>query len=138
MAVYVDDLNIRADVPDGGRVVRGRWSHLFADTETELRAFATRIGQEGDYRFLHKTEDGGYVYEYDRPTAPHDQVKAAAAALGWPRTAADLRSGNFAAVFTERHDLPAAWAEITGKTQNAESRLFTIYLGADGRITAIK
>ena len=44
MAVYVDDMNIRAGVPDGGRVVRGRWSHLFADTETELRAFAQRIG----------------------------------------------------------------------------------------------
>ena len=44
MAVYVDDMNIRADVPDGGRVVRSRWSHLFADTETELRAFATKIG----------------------------------------------------------------------------------------------
>jgi hypothetical protein len=44
MAVYVDDLNIQAHVPDGGRVVRGRWSHLFADTEDELRAFATKIG----------------------------------------------------------------------------------------------
>ncbi len=44
MAVYVDDMNIRADVPDGGRVVRGRWSHLFADTEPELRAFAQKIG----------------------------------------------------------------------------------------------
>jgi len=44
MAVYVDDVNIRAEVPDGARVARGRWSHLFADTETELRAFAHRIG----------------------------------------------------------------------------------------------
>jgi hypothetical protein len=44
MAVYVDDLNIRADVPGSGRVLRGRWSHLFADTEAELRAFAARIG----------------------------------------------------------------------------------------------
>ncbi len=44
MAVYVDDLNVRADVPDGARTVRGRWSHLFADTEEELRAFAAKIG----------------------------------------------------------------------------------------------
>ena len=44
MAVYVDDLCLRADVPDGAKVVRGRWSHLFADTEDELRAFGTSIG----------------------------------------------------------------------------------------------
>jgi Protein of unknown function (DUF4031)/Bifunctional DNA primase/polymerase, N-terminal len=44
MAVYVDDLNVRTDVPDGATVVRGRWSYLFADTEDELRAFATKIG----------------------------------------------------------------------------------------------
>jgi hypothetical protein len=44
VAVYVDDLSLRADVPDGARVVRGRWSHLFADTEDELRAFGASIG----------------------------------------------------------------------------------------------
>src|SRR5260370_42017136 len=44
MAVYVDDLNLRADVPDGAKTVHGRWSHLFADTENELRAFAMKIG----------------------------------------------------------------------------------------------
>jgi hypothetical protein len=44
MAVYVDDLGICADVPDDGTVVRGRWSHLFADTEDGLRAFAATIG----------------------------------------------------------------------------------------------
>ena len=49
MAVYVDDMNLRADVPDGGTVVRGRWSHLFADTEDELRAFAAKIGLNQDW-----------------------------------------------------------------------------------------
>lgn len=44
MAIYIDDMNLRADVPDGARSVRGRWSHLFANTEDELRAFAKRIG----------------------------------------------------------------------------------------------
>jgi hypothetical protein len=44
MAVYVDDMNLRADVPNGHTVVRGKWSHLFADTEAELRAFAKKIG----------------------------------------------------------------------------------------------
>ena len=44
MAVYVDDAGLQAEVPDSARAVRGRWSHLFADTEAELRAFAASIG----------------------------------------------------------------------------------------------
>src|SRR5207247_331110 len=40
-------------------------------------SFATRVGQNGEYHFLHKTADGGYVYEYDRPEHAHDQVKGA-------------------------------------------------------------
>jgi hypothetical protein len=44
MAVYVDDMNLRAEVPDGDHAVGGRWSHLYADTEAELRAFAKQLG----------------------------------------------------------------------------------------------
>lgn len=40
MTVYVDDFRATATV---GRI-RGRWSHLVADTEAELHAFAERIG----------------------------------------------------------------------------------------------
>jgi len=40
MSVYVDDARIVAQV---GRL-RGRWSHLTADTRTELDAFAARLG----------------------------------------------------------------------------------------------
>jgi hypothetical protein len=40
MAVYVDNARIPANV--GG--VRGRWSHLTADTMEELGKFAARIG----------------------------------------------------------------------------------------------
>lgn len=43
MAVYVDDALIPADVPNGPRVHRSRWSHLVADTPRELHDFATRI-----------------------------------------------------------------------------------------------
>src|SRR5258708_25654701 len=49
MAVYVDDMNLRADVPGGDHVVRGRWSHLFADTEAELKAFARKIGLKPEW-----------------------------------------------------------------------------------------
>jgi len=44
MTVYVDDLQLAAAVPNGARVVSGRWSHLLADTGPELDAFAARLG----------------------------------------------------------------------------------------------
>ena len=44
MTVYVDNAGIRADVPNGGRVVRGVWCHMTADTTDELVAMARRIG----------------------------------------------------------------------------------------------
>ena len=40
MTVYVDDIRIPARV--GG--LYGRWSHLIADTQEELHAFADRLG----------------------------------------------------------------------------------------------
>jgi hypothetical protein len=43
MGVYVDDMNLQADVPNGDQAVRGKWSHLFADTPEELKAFAQKI-----------------------------------------------------------------------------------------------
>jgi len=44
MTVYVDNVNIRADVPNGGRMVRAVWCHMTADTREELDAMADRIG----------------------------------------------------------------------------------------------
>jgi hypothetical protein len=42
MTVYVD--NMRARVPVVGTLRNCRWSHLIADTEEELHAFAARLG----------------------------------------------------------------------------------------------
>lgn len=44
MAVYVDNVAIKADVPNGGRTVRAAWCHMTADTTEELNAMADRIG----------------------------------------------------------------------------------------------
>lgn len=44
MTVYVDDMLAEAVVPNRGRMVRGRWCHMFADTREELDAMARRIG----------------------------------------------------------------------------------------------
>jgi hypothetical protein len=44
MAVYVDDVQLPADAGNNGRTVKGRWSHLFADTSAELEDFARTLG----------------------------------------------------------------------------------------------
>jgi hypothetical protein len=100
--------------------------------------FALRVGQDGDYHFVQKTVDGGYVYEYDRPTKPHDKVQGALGALGVTGTSRDLRRGDLGAAFSERHDLGAAWAEITGETQSAKSSVFTFYMDGRGKVAAVK
>lgn len=49
MTVYVDDFLIQADVPNNGRIVRGKWSHMYADSREELEAFATRLGLKKEW-----------------------------------------------------------------------------------------
>jgi hypothetical protein len=57
MTVYVDDMNLRADVPNGRNVVRGKWSHLYADSEAELREFAAMLGLRPEW-IQHPGETG--------------------------------------------------------------------------------
>jgi Protein of unknown function (DUF4031) len=49
VAVYVDDASISARVPNGRAVHDSRWSHLFADTQQELHAFAAKLGLRRSY-----------------------------------------------------------------------------------------
>jgi len=102
------------------------------------QTFATQIGQNGHYRFVQKTRDGGYVYEYDRELQPHDEMAGAVIALGLPKTSLDLRNGDLAAAWNERHDFGAAWAEITGQTQRDHSQMYTFYIDGDGKVSAVK
>ena len=44
MSVFVDDMLREATVRNGTHLVRGRWSHLMADTSPELLTFAVRLG----------------------------------------------------------------------------------------------
>jgi hypothetical protein len=126
--------------------VHGTFACFNSDMQTGLqsigissdRAFAERVGTSGDYHYVNKTADGGYVYEYDRPLKPHDRVRGALAALAVTRTAADVRRGDLRAALGERPNLGAAWAEITGATQNEKSTVFTFYLDGNGKITAVK
>lgn len=44
--IYVDDMLLRADVPNGRRQVRGKWCHMFGDSldPAELHELAAKIG----------------------------------------------------------------------------------------------
>jgi hypothetical protein len=126
--------------------VSGSYDCFDADLQTGLqsvgidsdKAFADKVGINGEYRFVQKTNDGGYTYEYDHPMRPHDKVKGAIVALGLPSTQRDLRQGDIPAAISERHDLGAAWAELTGQTQGDKSQVFTFYIDGGGKITAVK
>jgi hypothetical protein len=85
------------------------------DTDQE---FASRIAKSGSYHYLHKTEDGGYVYEYDRNMTPHNQLQGAIDAL-------------------KRRDVVAAWSEITGASQHPTSKVYTLYFNSQGKVAAV-
>lgn len=102
------------------------------------QAFAVRVGQNGEYHFVRKTADGGYVYEYDRPRSPHDRIKGTFAMLGLPTIAADLRRGDLNGAWSQPNDFRKAWSEITGQSQNEASELFTFYIDGNGKIMVVK
>src|SRR5260370_18589497 len=80
MAVYVDDMNLQADVPDGRRAVRARWNHLFADTEEELRAFAAKIELKAEWI----QDPGGRHAHFDVTAGKRQQAIAdSAKAVTW-------------------------------------------------------
>lgn len=76
VTVYVDDSRIPATV---GRI-RGRWSHLFADSRDELHAFAQAIGLQ---RAWFQDDEAG-LWHYDVTESKRRQaVRAGARAVTW-------------------------------------------------------
>lgn len=126
--------------------VRGTYQCFDADEQAGLQSigvdsdtsFAALVGQTGEYHYLHKTADGGYVYEYDRPRSPHDRVQGALAKLGVPMIASAVSRGDLGAAWRVPNDLPSAWSEVTGASQNERSELFTFYMDGDGKINTVK
>lgn len=102
------------------------------------KEFAVRVGQNGEYHFVRKTADGGYVYEFDRPRSPHDRFKGAFDMLGLPTIAADLRRGDLGGAWSAPNDFRKAWSEITGQSQNEASEVFTFYMDGNGKIRTVK
>ena len=57
MPVYIDDMCLPAEVENADHTVRGKWSHLFADTHEELMAAAKAIGLRPEW-IQHAGEPG--------------------------------------------------------------------------------
>lgn len=84
MTVYVDDMKRAAKVTGTRPAI---WSHLFADTPGELKAFAQRIGLNP--RWL---QHGGTYREHYDVTESYRQVAITNGAqqITYPRGTADL------------------------------------------------
>jgi hypothetical protein len=83
MNVYVDDMRRPARVG----AIRGRWSHLFADTSDELHEFAAALGLDRAW-----VQHAGTVREhYDVTDSKRAEALAAGAVpLTYPRGVANL------------------------------------------------
>lgn len=123
MAVYVDDFNSAATV---GRHT-SQWSHLFADTQEELHAFAARLGLKREW-FQPGKPLGGKPsphWRYDDVTAGK---RARALALGAQRVppcgapAPDQPPGESATTFADAASRAAGQAYHRGDLAEA-SRL---------------
>lgn len=76
MTVYVDDMRLPARV---GRI-EARWSHLMADTDDELHAFAASIGLRRSWAQY----PGTWKSHYDVTDSKRAQaIRAGAVAIGW-------------------------------------------------------
>ncbi|SLC05796.1 Uncharacterised protein [Mycobacteroides abscessus subsp. massiliense] len=76
MTVYIDDMRRPARV---GRI-QAKWSHLMADTDKELHAFAARLGLRRSW-FQH---EGKVTAHYDvTDTKRQEAIKLGASQIGY-------------------------------------------------------
>jgi hypothetical protein len=85
VTVYVDDWRQRATVGP----VTGRWSHLTADSDEELHAFAARLGLRREWFQDHHRDPARHHYDVTEPTRLA-AIEAGARAVTW-REGARLR-----------------------------------------------
>ncbi len=119
VGVYVDDARIPATV---GRVV-GRWSHLTADTRTELHAFAARIGLRREW-FQDKPNG---LWHYDvTETKRAAAVRAGAGEVSWRDRTVWMRPGREGRPAPDT--TPAAPVEVDGGAGSTETGLELVVL----------
>lgn len=108
VTVYVDDMRMRARV---GRI-DARWSHLMADTDLELHAFAARIGLRRSWAQY----PGTWKSHYDVTDSKRAQAIAAGAteiSYGSPEALALTRRKRLAQKADEPMTLPFNETEPT-------------------------
>ena len=95
MAVYIDDDTIPATVPNGRVQHTSRWSHLFADTQEELREFAERLGLRRSYFQPGRPRGDGSPsprWHYDVTAGKRQQaIRLGAQAVSWRDSAQIIR-----------------------------------------------
>jgi hypothetical protein len=87
MAIYVDDANIQATVPNGRTRHTSTWCHLFADTQEELHEFAEKLGLRRSYFQPGKPRGDGTPsphWHYDVTAGKRQQaLRLGAHAVSW-------------------------------------------------------
>jgi hypothetical protein len=86
VSVYVDDWRQPARVGP----VTGRWSHLLADTEPELHAFAERLGLKQAWYQRHRRHPALNHYDVTEPTRL-EAIALGAVPLTWRETGRLIR-----------------------------------------------
>ena len=86
VTVYVDDWRQLATVGP----VTGRWSHLTADSDEELHAFAARLGLRREWFQDHHRDPTRHHYDVTEPTR-QAAIEAGARAVTWREAARQRR-----------------------------------------------
>ena len=113
MTVYLDDWRQPARLGP----VDDRWSHLVADTDDELHAFAARLGMRREW-FQHK-EGRPHQAHYDVPERTRrEALELGAVAVTWRQVGRMMRERRSGPVGWGRRSRtePSAWSSGTGVT----------------------
>lgn len=112
MTVYVDDMRLKARV---GRIT-ALWSHLIADTEEELHAFAAELGLKRSWFQKPKGLDGrspakphslkAQMWHYDVTDAKRDQAIAMGAIPITLRQSIEIIRARHARLFPAEEEQP--------------------------------
>jgi len=117
VTVYVDDSLITAKV---GRL-ESQWSHLFADSQTELHAFAERLGLQRDW--YQPDKHGGGLWHYDVTARKRLRaIQLGAQPVTW-REAVDI--------MRERDNRPTNRREVAGDAGTADLAAGHAYQAGD-------
>lgn len=119
MSVYVDDYLLSAEVPNGNRSVKARWSHMLADTRQELDTMAAALNMRPSW------------IQYPDTWKEHYDVVA-----GKRLQAIRLGAIPIACLSQEWVDVQNAKRLIYGKTllrENLTAAHITVLIGAVGR-----